>query len=295
MTRVVLARLDPGRVCVGDVMTRDPVCVEVDVSPEEAMALITSRRIRHLPVVDGRLVVGLVSIGDLVRWTLRDRQYAIEQLQDYVTGKYPGWDRPYGRTASSMLLPVRVSSCRKRAGRRVAWRVPTRRKCVTTRSDPDSEGGDVIEPDDRALPRTFRRSDLRRRATRAASGDGAAGLEARRRPHRDGRCARHARSLPPVGLLPRRARGRIRRRRPRAESPGREGREPVPVRTTPAPDAAASASAPRRGNPPRGAMVLPHRTPAPSSEWSRFPFPREHGAFQRRWVRHGSCSSVRAS
>jgi CBS domain-containing protein len=90
MSRVVLVGLDPKRTCVGDVMTRGVVCVEIDVSPDEAMAIITDRRMRHLPVVDGRKVVGVVSIGDLVRWTIRDREQSIEQLREYVTGKYPG-------------------------------------------------------------------------------------------------------------------------------------------------------------------------------------------------------------
>jgi CBS domain-containing protein len=90
MSRVVLAGLDAKRTCVGEVMTRNVVCVEIDVSPDEAMAIITSRRMRHLPVVDGRRVVGMVSIGDLVRWTIRDREQSIEQLREYVTGRYPG-------------------------------------------------------------------------------------------------------------------------------------------------------------------------------------------------------------
>jgi CBS domain-containing protein len=90
MSRVVLVGLDPNRTCVADVMTRSVVCVEIDVSPDEAMAIITDRRLRHLPVVDGRRVVGVVSIGDLVRWAIRDREQSIEQLREYVTGRYPG-------------------------------------------------------------------------------------------------------------------------------------------------------------------------------------------------------------
>jgi CBS domain-containing protein len=90
MTRVVLARRDPALTRVGDVMTHDVICVRGDLSPHEAMDLVTTRRVRHLPVVDGRRPIGVVSIGDLVRWTLRDREHAIEQLQDYVTGRYPG-------------------------------------------------------------------------------------------------------------------------------------------------------------------------------------------------------------
>jgi CBS domain-containing protein len=90
MTRVVLARKDPAQTPVAAVMSRDVVCVERDLSPGDALALMTSRRVRHLPVVDGRSIVGLVSIGDLVRWTLHDREMEIAQLHDYVAGRYPG-------------------------------------------------------------------------------------------------------------------------------------------------------------------------------------------------------------
>jgi CBS domain-containing protein len=90
MSRVVLVGLDPKATRVGDVMTRDVVCVATDVSPDEAMAIITDRRMRHLPVVEGRRVVGVVSIGDLVHWAIRAREQSIEQLYDYVNGKYPG-------------------------------------------------------------------------------------------------------------------------------------------------------------------------------------------------------------
>jgi CBS domain-containing protein len=55
------------------------------------MALMTDRRVRHLPVVEAdRRIIGVVSIGDLVRWTVRDRECEIGQLQDYVMGRYPG-------------------------------------------------------------------------------------------------------------------------------------------------------------------------------------------------------------
>jgi CBS domain-containing protein len=54
------------------------------------MALMTTRRVRHLPVADGRRIVGVVSIGDFVRWSLHDREEQIAQLQDYVAGRYPG-------------------------------------------------------------------------------------------------------------------------------------------------------------------------------------------------------------
>jgi CBS domain-containing protein len=91
MMRVVLAGLNPARTRVVDVMTRSVMCVAQNAAPTDVMAVMTDQRIRHLPVVDevGR-VVGIVSIGDLVRWTIREREYEVEQLNDYVTGRYPG-------------------------------------------------------------------------------------------------------------------------------------------------------------------------------------------------------------
>jgi CBS domain-containing protein len=90
LTRVILARRDPATTRVGDIMTREVVCIEPDVAPEEAMAVMTERRCRHLPVVQGGRVAGIVSIGDLVRWASRNQEYEIRMLDEYVAGRYPG-------------------------------------------------------------------------------------------------------------------------------------------------------------------------------------------------------------
>jgi CBS domain-containing protein len=90
MTRVVLAGLNPRHMFVVEAMTRGVTRITCDASAEEAMAIMTERRVRHLPVVDGMRVVGIISIGDLVRWTIRDREHQIQQMQDYVAGRYPG-------------------------------------------------------------------------------------------------------------------------------------------------------------------------------------------------------------
>ncbi len=90
MTRVVLAPLDPASTYVGEVMTTDVLCVGVGMSPTDAMDLVTNHRVRHLPVLSGRRIVGVVSIGDLVRWTIADREHTVQELNEYVSGRYPG-------------------------------------------------------------------------------------------------------------------------------------------------------------------------------------------------------------
>jgi CBS domain-containing protein len=64
--------------------------VNLDTSVEEAMAIMTAQRIRHLPVMEDGKLAGLVSIGDLVKQVSQDQRYEIQYLTDYITGKYPG-------------------------------------------------------------------------------------------------------------------------------------------------------------------------------------------------------------
>lgn len=71
---------------VRDIMTAKVVCVSTDRSIEECMAIMTGRRIRHLPVLDGQRLVGVVSIGDVVRATIAEKDFIIEKLTEYITG-----------------------------------------------------------------------------------------------------------------------------------------------------------------------------------------------------------------
>jgi CBS domain-containing protein len=84
LTRVVPQQLDPQKTPVGEVMTRNPISISPNRTVQEAMMVMTDTRHRHLPVVQGGKVVGVVSIGDLTRWTVRDQQRTIEDLTDYV-------------------------------------------------------------------------------------------------------------------------------------------------------------------------------------------------------------------
>jgi CBS domain-containing protein len=80
MTRVLGGGLDPTHTLVSQVMSPDPVCVSPSTTLEEARALVTSKRIRHLPVVDDGKVKGMVSSGDLTHWLVRDQSLRIDDL-----------------------------------------------------------------------------------------------------------------------------------------------------------------------------------------------------------------------
>ena len=75
---------------VREVMTARVVCVGPDDTIEGCMAIMTEKRIRHLPVVEEGRVAGLVSIGDVVKRLSMDQRAEIRYLTDYITGKYPG-------------------------------------------------------------------------------------------------------------------------------------------------------------------------------------------------------------
>jgi CBS domain-containing protein len=72
--------------CVREILAADLVTVTPDDSVEECMRLMTDRRVRHLPVLAGIKVVGIISIGDLVNWIISSQDAAIEQMERYIAG-----------------------------------------------------------------------------------------------------------------------------------------------------------------------------------------------------------------
>jgi CBS domain-containing protein len=90
LRRIILQDRSSKTTPVADVMTSKVVCVEPDSSIEDCMVLVTQQRIRHLPVVEDGRLVGIVSIGDLVKFLSMEREIEIRYLTDYIAGKYPG-------------------------------------------------------------------------------------------------------------------------------------------------------------------------------------------------------------
>jgi len=83
--KVILGGKDASTMPVREIMTTRVVCGRPDLKIDEAMAIMTDKRIRHLPIADGSRVVGVISIGDLVKAMIEEQQYLIAQLEHYIT------------------------------------------------------------------------------------------------------------------------------------------------------------------------------------------------------------------
>ena len=87
--KVILQGRSSKDTLVRDIATETLITISPDCSVDEAMRLITTNRIRHLPVVAEGTVKGMISIGDLVQWISFAQDQTIEQLEHYIEGKYP--------------------------------------------------------------------------------------------------------------------------------------------------------------------------------------------------------------
>ena len=84
--RVVAQGLDPATTPVSEVMTHQVLCIDPKATAEEVLAVMTEKRLRHLPVREGDKLLGVVSIGDAVKSIIEHHQCTIQQLVNYITG-----------------------------------------------------------------------------------------------------------------------------------------------------------------------------------------------------------------
>ncbi len=87
--KVILAGRSSREMKVREIMSSRVLTVEPQSTVDECMQYMTDKRCRHLPVVDGGKVVGIVSIGDLVNWIIRAQERTIHDLEGYISGEYP--------------------------------------------------------------------------------------------------------------------------------------------------------------------------------------------------------------
>ena len=86
LRKMAPTRRDSTDVKVADIMTSPVACARPEQSVEECMAMMTDKRIRHLPVVEDEKLVGVISIGDLVKAIIAEQKFIIEQLEHYIAG-----------------------------------------------------------------------------------------------------------------------------------------------------------------------------------------------------------------
>ena len=89
LNKVLAEGIDPSSTRISEVMTKDPLCVDPSTTIEEAMNIVTDRRVRHLPVTHNGKLVGIVSSGDLTHWLVKDREAEIRGLVDVAAHTRP--------------------------------------------------------------------------------------------------------------------------------------------------------------------------------------------------------------
>jgi CBS domain-containing protein len=87
--KVILKGRNSREAKVREIMTAPVLFVTPEKTIDDCMRIMTTRRVRHLPVLEGDNVVGMVSIGDVVNWVITSHEQTIRHLHNYITGSYP--------------------------------------------------------------------------------------------------------------------------------------------------------------------------------------------------------------
>jgi len=87
--KVILQGRSSKTTVIQEIMTSPVISVSSREAVDECMALMTRNRIRHLPIMENERVIGIVSIGDLVKWLVTEQEETIEHLHNYISAKYP--------------------------------------------------------------------------------------------------------------------------------------------------------------------------------------------------------------
>jgi len=83
--KVILRGKSSREISVREIMSHPVICIHPDMTVEQTMTVMTEKRVRHLPVMVGETVVGVISIGDVVRALIEEKEYYIQQLTTYIT------------------------------------------------------------------------------------------------------------------------------------------------------------------------------------------------------------------